>query len=70
MRHPEFANDINVNPLASLGTIDIEDGYIEIITGDIWQAERIRATNWLILQLSQRVIVGENKETLDMAVRH
>ena len=67
MRHPEFANDVKINPLASLGTIDIEDGYVEIITGDIWEAERIRATNWLILQLSQRVIVGDNKETLDTA---
>lgn len=26
MRHPEFANDANADPLASLGTIDIEDG--------------------------------------------
>jgi len=68
MHHIEYeTNEKNASD-ALPKNLDIEDGVIEIRSGNIWNEQQVNATNWVIFQLSQDTIAGENKDILEKLV--
>ena len=48
--------------------LDIEDGVIEIRKDIVWGEKEVQSQNWLMLQLSQDLVVGESKAILEKAI--
>ncbi len=66
MRHPEFRTDPDVSPLAALPEPPVEDGHIAITHGAVWSPDVVNNFNWKMAQLSDRLVVGEKKEVLEV----
>ena len=68
MRHPEYeAGEMEASE-ALPKDLDIDDGAIEVRKDIVWDEEKVQRQNWLMFQLSQDLIVGENKAVLENAI--
>lgn len=65
MRHPEFRTDADISPLAVFPEPLVEDGQLSITHGVVWSKDVVNNFNWTMVQLSDRLVVGESKGVLD-----
>lgn len=65
MRHPEIRTDPDIPRLAVLPEPPPEDGRLSITHGAVWSTKVVNNFNWKMVQLSDRLIVGESKEVLE-----
>jgi hypothetical protein len=65
MRHPEYSNGSVTSPLDLLPTPTHEDGQLPIIHGTTWNREKVDKFNWLMAQLSSRLIVADSSTVLN-----
>ncbi|MGK2942827.1 MAG: DUF4238 domain-containing protein [Immundisolibacter sp.] len=68
MRHPEFIWGEKGASERLPREHEIEEGVIEIRRNIVWDRQAVNNHNWLIFQLSQDLIVGCCKETIDAVV--
>jgi len=70
LRHPEHINDKAVSPIAKVSEAHLEeDGFIIARYEKEWNEEQVCSLNWLILELSDRIVVGNSKEVIERAIR-
>ncbi len=65
MRHPEIRTYPDISRLAVLPEPPADDVQISITHGVVWNAKVVNNFNWKMMQLSDRLIVGESKELLE-----
>lgn len=65
MRHPEYRTDPDISPLVVLPKPPVGDGQISITHGAVWTTEVVNNFNWKMVQLSDRLVVGESEEVLE-----
>lgn len=68
MRHAEYESGEKGATEALPSDLDIEDGVIEIRKDIVWGEKEVQSQNWLMLQLSQDLVVGESKAILEKAI--
>jgi hypothetical protein len=68
MRHPEGVAGTTVSPLHLLPTPEHEDGQLPIVHGAVWEQDPVDRFNWKLLQLAERLVVGESVEVLRRCV--
>lgn len=68
MRHPEYESGEKEASDTLPKGLDIEDGVIEIRRDIVLDKQGVQKHNWLMLQQSQDLIVGESKSILENTV--
>lgn len=68
MQHPEYKSGQKEASEALPKDLDIDDGVIELRRGIVWGEDKVQKQNWLMLQLSQDLVVGESKTILERTV--
>lgn len=68
MRHPEYeAGEKGASEALPIG-LDIDDGVIEVRKDIVWSEDKVHRQNWLMIQLSQDLVVGESKAIIEKAI--
>ena len=65
MRHPEYRKDSNVSAMTVLPDPPNVDSQLSITHGVVWNQRIVYNFNWKMMQLSDRLIVGESKDILE-----
>lgn len=68
MLHSEYMTGEKSASESMPETVAVDDGEIELRHGLVWDKAAVSKHNWVMLQLSQDMIVGESKEVLEDAV--
>jgi hypothetical protein len=66
MRHPELVNDSAISDSAKVPEARLEDGFVEVVY-ETWTEEKVRRLNWTMLELSNRIVVGNSREIIEQA---
>jgi len=67
LRHPEYMSRLG-DPSKRLPEPALEDKMIEITYGDIWTDQQVNRINWVMYQLSDRLVAGKDKSVLEACV--
>lgn len=67
MRHPEYEAGEKEAADVLPRDLDIEDGVIEVRKDIVWGEDEVHSQNWLMVQLSQDLVVGESRAILENA---
>ena len=65
MRYPEYRTDSDISPLTVFPEPPVEDGQLSVTHGVVWSKDVVNNFNWKMVQLSDRLIVGESKGVMD-----
>jgi len=68
MSHPEFERKEKRASDKLPENLDIEDGVIRVRQGIVWALKQVQVHNYVMCQLSQDLVAGESKETLELAL--
>ena len=69
LRHPEYMRGEKKASDTLPRDIDYEDGHIELRRGTVWEKDVVDHFCWVIFTLSQDLIAGCSKESIDKAVK-
>jgi hypothetical protein len=68
IRHPEYRMNNSISRLDVLPDPILGDSLLPITHGVVWSREVVTRHNWRLVQLSDRLVVGENKEVLEQCI--
>jgi hypothetical protein len=68
MHHPEGGSGERGASEALPRDLDIVNGAVEIRKDSVWGEEQVQRQNWIMLELSQDLVVGESKSILEQAI--
>jgi hypothetical protein len=68
MRHSEYRLNENISPIEVLPEPSVEDGHISITHGAIWEKEAVNEFNWKMMQLSNKLVVGNSRKILQECI--
>lgn len=68
MRHPEYRKTPSISRLKILPDPIRGDGLLPVTRGAVWSRNMVTSHNWKMVQLSDRLVVGESKEVLEQCI--
>lgn len=68
MRHPEYRKNPSISRLEVLPDPIRTDQLLPITRRAVWSRDVVTSHNWKMVQLSDRLVVGESKEVLEQCV--
>jgi hypothetical protein len=68
MRHPEYRKTPSISRLKILPDPIRGDGLLPVTRGAVWSRNMVPSHNWKMVQLSDRLVVGESKEVLEQCI--